>query len=98
MPTKDDITDRLLTDARKKTARLQSPMLAKAAMIVGIVAVLVSWITIAGWILGTAALSMGVPGMQRSVAAKQARIAVVLGVIALVIATFFFTLNIALRR
>jgi hypothetical protein len=97
MTSDNPVADRLVTDARKKTARLESPVLAKAALIVGVVAVLASPISIAGWILGAAAVGLGVPGVQREASAKQAKIAIVLGVAAILIGVFFFTLNIARR-
>ena len=97
MTSDNPVADRLVTDARKKTARLASPALAKAALIVGVVAVLASPISIAGWILGAAAVGLGVPGVQREASAKQAKIAIVLGVAAILIGVFFFTLNIARR-
>jgi len=97
MTSDNPVADRLVTDARKKTARLESPALAKAALIVGIVAALASPISIAGWILGAAAIGLGVPGVKREASAKQAKIAIVLGVAAILIGVFFFTLNIARR-
>jgi hypothetical protein len=97
MTSDNPVADRLVSDARKKTARLESPVLAKAALILGVVAVLASPISLAGWILGAITVALGVPGMQRSVSAKQAKIAVVLGVAAILIGVFFFTWNIAHR-
>ena len=97
MSPDNSVTDRLLNEARKKTARLDSPALAKAALIVGVVAVLASPISIAGWILGAIAVGLGVPGVQRPASAKQAKIAIALGVVAILIGVFFFTWNIAQR-
>jgi Tfp pilus assembly protein PilN len=97
MTSDNPVADRLVNDARKKTARQESPTLAKAALIVGVVAVLASPVSIAGWILGAVTLALGVPSMQRSVSIKQAKIAVLLGVAAILIGVFFFTWNIAQR-
>jgi O-antigen ligase len=97
MTSDNPVADRLLSDARKKTARLENPALAKAALIVGVVAVLASPVSIAGWILGAIAIGLGVPGIQRPVSAKRAKIAVALGVAAILIGVFFFTWNIAQR-
>jgi hypothetical protein len=55
MSSENTVADRLLEDARKKTAKSESPALGKAAFIVGIVALLVSWISILGWIFGAIA-------------------------------------------
>ena len=52
MSTENTVADRLLEDARKKTAKSESPTLGKAALIVGVIALLVSWISILGWIFG----------------------------------------------
>ncbi|MHA6796100.1 hypothetical protein ACVGVM_21685 [Pseudonocardia bannensis] len=97
MSTENTVADRLLEDARKKTAKQESPALGKAALIVGIIAVLASPISLAGWILGVAALGLGGAAVRRPAAAKHAKIAMVLGFAALVVATFFFTLVIATR-
>ena len=96
MTSDNPVADRLVTDARKKTERLQSPILAKAALIVGIVGLLAAgFMPIAGWVLGAVTIGLGVPGMQREVSAKQAKIAVLIGVAAILVGVFFFTLKIA---
>ncbi|WP_028926612.1 hypothetical protein [Pseudonocardia acaciae] len=96
MTSDNPVADRLVTDARKKTERLQSPALAKAALIVGALGVVAAALMpIAGWVLGAVTIGLGVPGMQREVSAKQAKIAVVLGVAAILVGVFFFTLRIA---
>lgn len=98
MSKENTVTARLLTDARRKTARRESAGLGQAAVIVGVVAVLASPVSIAGWIVGAVALALGGLAVRRPAAAKQAKIALVLGFAALVIATFFFTLNLASIR
>lgn len=96
MSSENPVADRLLSDARKKTARQESDMLAKAALAVGIVGLLVAgFIPLFGWILGAVAGGMSIPGMRRPVSAKIARIALVIGVGAILVATFFFTLAIS---
>jgi hypothetical protein len=96
MSSDNPVADRLVTDARKKTERTQSPALAKAALIVGVVAIVAAaLVPLAGWILGAVTIGLGVPGMQREVSAKQGKIAVVLGVAAILVGVFFFTLKIA---
>lgn len=95
MSTDKTVADRLLDDARAKTAREESPKLGKIALIVGIVALLVSPISILGWVFGAAALGLGVAAVRRPVSAKQAKIAMVLGVAAILVGVFFFTLNMA---
>jgi hypothetical protein len=97
MSSENTVADRLLEDARKKTAKSESPALGKAAFIVGIVALLVSWISILGWIFGAIALGLGAAAVRRPVSAKQAKIAMALGGAAILIGVFFFTLNVALR-
>ena len=95
MTLDNPLADKLLNDARRKTARLDNPTMTKAALIVGIVAALTSPVSIAGWVFGVAAIGLAVPGAQRPLTAQHAKIAITLGVVAILIGTFFFTLNIA---
>ncbi len=95
MSSENDVTDRLLTDARKKTARQENAMLGKAALVVGVVALLASPISIAGWVLGATAVGLGAGAVNRPVSAKPAKIAIGLGVAAILVGVFFFTMNIA---
>lgn len=88
-------TDRLLADARKKTARAESPVMGKAALIVGIIALVVSPISIAGWVGGIAALVLGGLAVRDEQTAKFGKIALVLGFAAILVGVFFFTMNIA---
>ena len=90
-----ETADRLLADARKKTAREQGPMLGKAALIVGIIALVVSPISIAGWVGGAAALVLGGMAIRNPETAKLAKIALGLGFAAILVGVFFFTMNIA---
>jgi hypothetical protein len=70
--------------------------LGKVALIVGIVALIVSPVSVAGWLVGAAALGLGVAAVRTTTWANQAKIAMILGFAAIVVGTFFFTLNIAL--
>ena len=98
MSSENSVTDRLLNDARKKTARTGSPKLGKAAVIVGVVAVIVSPVSVLGWLVGAVALGMGYSAAQRPVSKKRGHIAMVLGFAAILIGLFFYTLIIALQR
>ncbi|GAA2555806.1 hypothetical protein [Pseudonocardia hydrocarbonoxydans] len=95
MSTDKTVADRLLDDARAKTAREESATLGKIALIVGVVALLASPISILGWVFGAAALGLGVAAVRRPASAKQAKIAMVLGSAAILVGVFFFTLNVA---
>jgi hypothetical protein len=95
MSQENTVADRLVTDARKKTARQEGPALGKVSLIVGIIALVASPISIAGWVLGLVAIGLGVAAVRKPETAKLAKIAMVLGFAALVVGTFFFTLNIA---
>ena len=97
MSTENTVADRLLEDARKKTAKSESPVLGKVALIVGAIALLVSPISIVGWIVGVVALGLGAAAARRPVSAKRAKLAMVLGVAAILIGVFFYTLNVALH-
>jgi hypothetical protein len=96
MSTENTVADRLLEDARKKTAKSESPALGKAAPIVGVVAMVVSWISILGWIVGAAAVGLGAAAVRRPASAKQAKIAMTLSAAATLIGVFFFTPNVAM--
>jgi hypothetical protein len=98
MSSENSVTDRLLNDARKKTARTGSPKLGKAAVIVGVLAVIVSPVSVLGWLVGAVALGMGYSAAQRPVSKKRGRIAMVLGFAAILIGLFFYTLIIAMQR
>jgi hypothetical protein len=98
MRSENSVADRLLDDARRKTARTESPKLGKAALIVGVIAVVVSPVSILGWIIGATALGMGYSASQRPVSQKRGRISMVLGFAAILIGVFFYTLTIALQR
>ena len=98
MSSENSVTDRLLNDARKKTARTGSPKLGKAAVIVGVLAVIVSPVSVLGWLVGAVALGMGYSAAQRPVSKKRGRIAMVLGFAAILIGLFFYTLTIAMQR
>ncbi len=95
MSTENTVADRLLEDARKKTAKSESPALGKVALIVGVIALLVSPVSIAGWIVGGTALGLGAAAARRPVSPKRAQIAMVLGGLAILVGVFFFTLNLA---
>jgi|GEM_PF-2753326 len=71
MSSENTVADRLLTEARKKSARHESPILGKAALIVGAIAVLVSPISILGWVVGTAAIDLG--GAAAAVRSRPSR-------------------------
>ncbi len=88
----ENVADRLLTDARKKTAKNESSTLGKVALIVGAIALLASPISIAGWVLGATAVGLGAVAVRLPTAAKMAKIGIGLGVAAILVGVFFFTL------
>jgi hypothetical protein len=97
MSSENTVADRLLDEARKKTARQEKPASGRPALIVGVIALLVSPVSILGWIVGAVALALGAVAVRHPGAAKQGRIALVLGFAAVLVGIFFFTLNIAMR-
>lgn len=96
MSSDNTVADRLLDDARKKTARQENPSTGKVALIVGAIALLVSPVSILGWIVGTAAVVTGAMAVKHPAAAKQGKIGIGLGIAAILIGVFFFTLNISM--
>ncbi len=98
MSAENTIADRLLTDARRKSAKQDSPGLGKVALIIGIIALAASPITILGWIGGVTALALGGAAVGRPASAKLAKIAMLLGGVAILVGLYFFSLNVASRR
>jgi hypothetical protein len=96
MSSDNSVVDRLLEDARKRTARSENPLLGKVALTVGVIAVLVGPISFLGWIIGTVAVGLGSAAARRPVSVKHGRIAIALGVAAILVGVFFYTLNVAL--
>ena len=96
MSSDNTVADRLLEDARKKTARQENPATGKVALIVGVLALLTSPVSILGWIVGTAAVLTGVLAVRHPAAAKLGRIGIALGVAAILVGVFFFTLNVSM--
>jgi hypothetical protein len=97
MSSEKSVADRLLEEARAKTARAEKPTLGRIALIVGVVALLASPISILGWVFGAAAVGLGVAAVRNPLSAKQAKIAMVLGGAAILVGVFFFTLAIAMN-
>jgi ferric-dicitrate binding protein FerR (iron transport regulator) len=95
MSQDNTVADRLLADARRKTARQQRAGLGKVALVVGIVALVVSPISIAGWVVGLAAIGVGIAAVRNPETAKLAKIGMGLGFLAVLVGVFFFTMNIA---
>jgi hypothetical protein len=96
MDSDNTVADRLVGDARRKTAKHESPGLGKVAMIIGIIALVVSPISIAGWVVGGAAIVVGVLAVRRPVPPEQARIGIILGAAAVLVGVFFYTLALAI--
>jgi hypothetical protein len=95
MSSENNVADRLLADARKKTAKQEGAQLGKISLIVGVIALLASPISLAGWVLGVATIVLGGIAVRRPLTAGPAKIAIGLGVAAIFVGVFFFTLNIA---
>ena len=93
MSPDNSVTDRLLNEARKKTARQESPTVGKVAVALGALAMLCSPISIVGWVFGLAAVGTGISAVKRPATAKLAKIAITLGVVAIMVGVFFFSLN-----
>jgi len=95
MSQENTVADRLVSDARKKTARQEGSSLGKVSLVVGIIALVASPISIAGWIGGVIAIGLGIAAVRSPQGAKLGKIAIGLGFAAILVGTFFFTLNIA---
>ncbi|MDQ2706415.1 MAG: hypothetical protein M3Z25_01680 [Actinomycetota bacterium] len=93
MTSDNPTADRLLSDARKKTAALESPMLAYIGIALAAIGLIVgaTVIPLVGWVLGAAAVALGGVSLKRDVAVKLARIALLIGVVAILATTFNVT-------
>jgi len=94
MSSDNPTADRLLDDARKKTAARQSPVLAGIAIaiaIVGAVCLVVlgdaTQAASTGWSTGAIAVALGAASIKRDAAVKLAKAALVLGVLVILVAT-----------
>jgi hypothetical protein len=95
MTSDNSVADRLLEEARRRTARHESPTIGKVAVGLGALALLVSPVSILGWLVGAIAIGTGATATQRPVAAGRGRIAIALGAAAVLVGVFFFSLNVA---
>ena len=83
MSTENPVAARLLQDARRRTAKSESPKLGKAAVIVSPVPIL-------ALALGATALGLGSAASRRPVSARRAKIAMLLGTAAILLGAFFY--------
>jgi hypothetical protein len=96
MTSDNPTADRLLNDARKKSAAQESPLLAQIGMALGAIGIISgAFVPAAGWGLGLIAAVLGGITVQRPAVAKLAKIAIVVGVVAILVATFRFSLYMA---
>jgi hypothetical protein len=97
MSSDNPTADRLVSDARKKTASQGSPVLAWIGIAIAVVGaaclVLIGDATqgaTAGWVTGAIAAALGATSIKKGVAGNLAKVALVLGVIVILVATFIF--------
>ena len=88
--------DRMFTEVRRRAAAQRTAGRGRTAMITGIVALVVSPVGVLGWIIGAVALGLGAVSLRQPSSARHARIAMILGFGAIIVATFFETLSISL--
>lgn len=102
MSSDNTVAERLLTDARKKSARQESPTLAKVALGTSILAVLSLMVMVypfaLAWPIGGAAVIMGGIATKRTVGKRMAWAACTIGFLALCSGTFFYTLWVSYLR
>lgn len=107
MSSDNPTADRLLNDARKKSADQAKPPLALAGIGIGAVGVLLGIIGLPGtgvtpmtlpiicWVTGVIAAVLAVVVLKKQVGVKWAKLALVLGVASILVGTFLFTYYIA---
>jgi hypothetical protein len=102
MTSDNPTADRLLNDARKKTASLESPLLAQIGIGIGALGVVLGLVSLAflspfsspavAWGTGIIAMLLGGISLKRGAGGNLAKIALILGVAAFLIGTFRFCL------
>jgi hypothetical protein len=99
MSTENPVANRLVNDARKKTARQGSPLLARIALGISILAVISAPFLLFGyplvWAVGGIAVIAGGIAVQRSVAKKTAWAGCIIAFLAICAGTFIYTLLIS---
>jgi uncharacterized membrane protein HdeD (DUF308 family) len=99
MSTENPVAQRLVNDARKKTARQGSPLLARIALGISVLALISTPFLLYGyplvWAVGGAAVITGGIAVQRSVSKKTAWAACIIGFVAICAGTFIYTLLIS---
>jgi len=96
MSSENPVADRLLNDARKKSARAENPALTMAAMITGVLGLLAAyWVPLVGWILGVVSVGLAVPGVRVPDAGTRVKIAMVIGAGSILVGVYSFCQAIA---
>ncbi|GJF05155.1 hypothetical protein [Pseudonocardia sp. D17] len=97
--SESNVADRLLSEARKRTAQQERTAAGrgKLVLVVGIIAFVASPISLAGYVLGVITIGLGIATIRKPEHTKNAKIALALGVAAILVATFFFTLRISMH-
>lgn len=91
MTSDNPVADRLLSDARKKADQPENGPLGVAAIIVSLIALAgAGLIPVVGWSLGLVAIVISVLGLKKPDCAKLGKIGIGIGVLAILVATFFF--------
>lgn len=91
MTSDNPVADRLLSDARKKADQPENGPLGIAALVVSMLGLAgAGMIPVVGWGLGTVAVVLGVVSLTKPDCAKLGKIGLGIGVVAILVATFFF--------
>jgi hypothetical protein len=91
MTSDNPVADRLVSEARKKGAKLENGPLGIAALVASLIALACAGlIPGAGWGVGVVAIGLSVAGILRPNSAKLSRIGLAVAILAIAVATFFF--------
>ncbi|WP_028937285.1 hypothetical protein [Pseudonocardia spinosispora] len=91
MTSDNPVADRLLSDARKKADQPENGPLGIAALVVSLLGLAgAGLIPVVGWVLGLVAVVLGVVSLKKPDCAKLGKIGLGIGVVAILVATFFF--------
>lgn len=96
MRSDNRVAERLLHEARRKTAQLESPTFGRVSLGAGILAVLACPVPVAAWTLAAITLAIALVAHARPASARNARVATVLAGVAILLGIAVFALTMLL--
>lgn len=98
MGSDNRVAERLLTEARRRTAQFESPTFGRVSLGAGTLAVLAAPFPVVAWSLAVITLTLALVAHARPASARNARIAALLAGLAIVLGAAVFALTAVLSR